>query len=326
MWVLLLLGVGRVWADCLGDPHTIERPSPFVHELRKYGTVPRLSPETAARHRRDTVDGAEPVLSLDIDTETLSDREQWAVGLGYKALLLLYTSPRAYAVDTIRVVGSPETIGATGGGVLVGSANFATNTITMYTKNIPNTDAFLLVLLHEFFHLLGFGTLASPDARSFQDRVDPLTLRVDAPSIAHCTHAHMDAPLAALLYSDRGMSHWNASNSTWDDDLMLPTIQFDATAMSVCTAQMVVLSRPEWKSLVCTKDDDCPTPQTCQTLGRHWLKVCQNRPVAGWSRPLDTGGAFVQFVVFSAVVAVLWIGILACHRRPLDLYKSVWFV
>lgn len=318
MWLLLLVALG----DCRGDPKSIERPSPFVHEFHQHSTIPRDTP--IAKRKRRALDADNPIAAMNIDTTTLNNQEQWAVGMAYKFFGMLYVAPQDRTIEEITVVGSSETIAALGG-VVVGSASYGDRTITMYTGHIPNIDAFLLVLLHEILHLMGFGSLASPDAHSFTARTNPLTLELDAASVAYCTREHMGAPEGARLYTDPALAHWNSSNDTWHDDLMLPVIQFDATAMSICTAKMVLLSRPEWKGNVCTKEDDCPAGQTCQSLGRHWLRVCQTPPVAKWSRPLDSSGAFVQFVVFSGTVAVLWIGILACHRRPLNPFQCASF-
>jgi hypothetical protein len=302
---------------CTSTPDNLKRVVPYSAEFYRHSTIRRISPPPSLRHRRN-VDDDEPVVDFIIDTSTLSNVEQHACGMVYRLILLLYSSPSDRAITNITIVGNPSIVELPGGNIILGTASSA-RLITIYPNAIPNMDAFMVVLLHEVFHIMGFGELSSLGALSFRDRADNMTLLIDAPSVAHCTVERMNGPAGAVLYSDINRAHWNASNQTWDNDLMLPTIYFGSTALSYCTVKMVLLSRPEWTDRLCDKDGDCYNGQICVTLGRHWIRVCQTTPLAVLTTTITPAHAITQFTVFIVVLSSLWIGILKCHQRPLEL-------
>lgn len=307
------------------DCHTLDpnpsHVSPYRSEFFTHSTIARLDPTTSvARSRRGTADENEPILVFTIDPYTLTAHEQHAAAMVYRLFLLLYTSPREDAVDNITIVGSRATIAASGGGVVVGTASYGDQLITMYTANIPNTDGFMLVLIHEVLHLLGFGALASDGATSFIARTNALTLEFDAPEIAHCVEQYMGAGTGAVVYTDASRVHWNSSNATWNNDIMLAYISFDSTAASYCTIKTVLLSRPSWIDRLCRDETDCHSGDTCQSLGRHFFSVCQKPPVSPVVKGFDAEAALLQYCIFSLVLSCIWIGILACHEQPIDIY------
>lgn len=315
---VLALGHGT---DCVTKDQTPGYVIPISTEFNHHSTR-RREVNTETRHRRGTADENEPILGFTIDTDTLTVREQYAASLVYRLVLLIYTSPEVDAIDNITIVGSRATINVGGGSVVLGTASFGDKLITMYTKHIPNLDGFMIVLLHEVYHIMGFGTLASDGATSFTGRTNALTLVHDALQINHCVETFMNAPAGSILYTDTTRSHWNSSNATWENDLMLPYINWGSTAMSVCTVKTVLLSRPSWVDRVCTRHDDCHSGDKCLTLGRHLFKVCQKPPLPALRKPFDAPNAFAQFFLFSLFVGLFWIGILACLQRPYDVLQG----
>jgi hypothetical protein len=150
-----------------------------------------------------------------------------------------------------------------------------------------------------------------------------MTLEIDSPRITECVQEYMGAPSGTKLHSDATRAHWNNSSPHQQNDVMLPYIHFDSTATSRCTVEMVIESRPEWTTNLCTKNDDCHGGTECLSIGRHWISVCQIPPEATLTKPFNPAHAVAQFSVFSAAVSILWVGIVACLRRPTSICQTV---
>lgn len=242
--------------------------------------------ETSTKHRQSTISHPKraarsliigpPFASFNIDTSTLSTTQQYSCGLAYRLFVMMYQSEATYTIDNITIVGSEDVI-SSDGGVIVGTANMNTRVITMYTSLLPDADTFMIVLIHEILHLVGFGTLASPTKSSFVARTNTLTLVHDSENIRGCVETHMNSPPDPILYVDRSIAHWNASNTTWENDIMLPMISMHSR-MSMCTMKTVIDSR-QWSDEICVSNSDCTQPKTCQSLGFHLIKVCQYQHV-----------------------------------------------
>lgn len=244
MMIVLLLSLG----DCTGGGV----PRPLRHEL--VGHASRTQ-----RSRRSIEQP--PIQSMHINMTYLTDEHAYGVGLAYKFFAMVYSGQ---GID-IHVQGSPEEPLAETG-VLLGTANEDTNTITLYTKHIPNVDAIVLVTIHEMFHLFGFSTAREENALSFADRANAFTLDYNSSLMQQCTgkrvHVHRDA------------RHWNYSDAYFNDDTMLAYIDFGKTATTPCTVQAVLESRPSWSHHLCSSDAACSNGNVCRLIGRHWIRVC----------------------------------------------------
>lgn len=338
MLVLLTLALST---ECQTKREYLENVAPYSYEFYRHSTIERaLHPhqDSGERHRRGTADDNAPVGSFIIDS-SLPVEFQHATGMVYRFFLMLYTSPPAEQIENITIVGGTSLGGSS---IVVGSAHYADMSITMYMDHIPSVDVYMVVLIHEVspcpvpgcelgciprltgrlqvLHLMGFGVLSGTGKRSFTNRSDPFTLEFDSPPILACVKKYMGAASDATLHSDAVRAHWNTSMGFMENDVMLPYIHFDKTATSRCTVETVLESR-SWTSHLCVDDDDCHDDTRCLTMGQHWISVCQIPPEDPPGRPYRPVHVLVQFAVFSIVVSVFWIGVVACVRRPMDIYR-----
>ena len=150
-------------------------------------------------------------------------------------------------------------------------------TVCRYTQHIPGLGALLTVLMHELFHLMGFGSLSTPPALPFVARSDPLTLRYNSSLVAACVGATSAVDMPRV---DTTRSHWNPLTRYFGDDLMLPSLSFGKVKLGACTVQALLESRPGWTLGLCTKDIDCPTGQVCERINEQWGSVCHTPRVA----------------------------------------------
>ncbi len=339
---MLVLFALALSTECKTKREYLENVAPYSYEFYRHSTIERaLHPHEGKRGRRGTADGDAPVVNFFIDTD-LPVEFQHASGMVYRFFLLLYTSSPAEQIENITIDRGTT---ASGSDIIVGSASYADMRITMYMDNIPSVDVYMVVLIHEVrpalfsdsrprvgrlwcthlprlqvLHLMGFGVLSGEGKRSFTNRSDPFTLEFDSPAITACVKKYMGASEEDTLYSDAVRAHWNTSMDFMANDVMLPYIHFDKTATSRCTVETVLESRA-WTSHLCLDDDDCHDGTRCLTMGRHWISVCQIPPEDPPSRPYRPVHVLVQFAVFSIVVSVFWIGVAACVRRPMDIYR-----
>jgi hypothetical protein len=241
---------------------------------------------------------------------SFSVTHQHAAALVYKSFNVVF-DVNSTPVENISVFP-----GVTTDDRLLGQAFFSQRKIVIYVENVPNYDAFIAVLIHEILHFMGFGTLAHASKSSFTSRTSPFTL----------AHSTSDAVLQCAqqrdnnlqqLYADSSRSHWNASMQAFSDDIMLPFINFGQSLLTKCTVLEVLESRP-WGHRLCNTDTDCTSETSkCVSLGRHWPNVCRSPRVDHSSkRRVPTA----QFLIFSSVIFILFVGLKACHRRPLDIY------
>lgn len=287
------------------------RPSDGCHvENDRWASVARYGSEYAGAALVEEP-FTDPPISNYVISPAFSASNQHAAGLVYRAMSLVF-QVNASPIANITVIP-----GSTSDSSLLGHALFGNATIVMYVANIPNYDAFVAVLIHEMFHFMGFGPIAHAGYTSFDDRTSPLTFEHTSPTVLACAQ-NIDDQLTTL-YADASLYHWNASMDAFRDDMMLPFITFDRTAVSTCSVKEVLVSRP-WDHRLCNTDADCSSSQFahCVKLGRHWPKVCR-----GPSAHLHGTGrrsGLAQFLVFSGIVVVFFAAIEACRRRPMNLY------
>lgn len=247
MIIALVLAIG----ECAGGG----TPRAFRHEL--VGHAARTQ-----RHRRSLE--SPPIRELTFNMTFLTDEDVYAVGLAYKFFAMVYAGE---GID-IMVQGSPLQV-PTEGGMLLGTASGST--ITLYTRSIPSVDGTVIVTLHEMFHLFGFSTAHEAGAMSFVDRSNPFTLEYNSIAMRQC---------AGKVHVHRDLTHWNKTNRYFQDDIMLPYIDFGKSATSACTVKAVLESRPSWSHHMCAKDTECSAGDVCRRIGRHWIRVCHAPEVA----------------------------------------------
>ena len=280
MILTLLLALG----ECSGGG----TPRALRHELVGHGV-------RTQRGRRSLE--SPPIHDLTFNTTYLTDEDVYAVGLAYKFFVMVYTGE---GID-ITVQGSPLQV-PTEKGWLLGTASGST--ITLYTRSIPNIDGTVLVTLHEMFHLFGFSTAHEAGAMSFVDRSNPFTLEYDSVAIETCAggdvHVHRD------------LTHWNKSNHYFQDDVMLPYIDFGKSATSACTVKAVLESRPSWSHHLCTEDTQCSAGNVCRRIGRHWIHVCHAPEVVS-PRVFSPDDVMMNMFAYGIAIYVLTSCIPAVH-------------
>lgn len=281
---------------CLGDPNGIVA-------YAKYG-------EEYAGATLSNESFSDPTLENFNISTSFSISHQHAAALVYKSFNIVFDA-NSTPVENISVFP-----GVTTNDRLLGQAFFTERKIVIYVENVPNYDAFIAVLIHEILHFMGFGFLAHSSKSSFVTRTNPFTL----------AHSTSDAVLQCAqqrdnnlqqLYADANRAHWNVSMQAFSDDIMLPFISFGQSLLTKCTVLEVLESRP-WGHRLCDSDTDCASETSkCVSLGRHWPNVCRIPRVEHTSnRRVPTA----QFLVFSLVIFIIFVGIEACRRRPLDIY------
>ena len=281
---------------CFGDPSGIVAYAKYGEEF------------TGATLSNDTF--TEPALQNFNISTSFSISHQHAAALVYKSFNVVFD------VNNTPVENLSVFPGITTDNNLLGQAFFSQRKIVMYIENIPNYDAFIAVLIHEILHFMGFGSLAHTSKSSFMARTNQFTLaHSTSDAVLQC--AQLRDNNLQQLYADSSRSHWNASMQAFEYDIMLPFISFAQTLMTKCTVLEVLESRP-WSHRLCNTDDDCTSETSkCVSLGRHWPTVCRSPWVEHSSkRRVPTA----QFLIFSLVIFVLFVGIEACRRRPLDIY------
>ena len=253
---------------------------------------------------------SDPVLNNFNISESFSTSHKHAAGVVYKAFNVVFDVNDA-PLENISVFP-----GVTTDDKLLGEAVFHERQIIIYVDNLPNYDAFIAVLIHELLHFMGFGSLAHGNKLSFMNRTSPYTLKHNTSSnVLKCAQKRDES--LQQLYADSTQSHWNVSMRAFDNDIMLPFITFDKSLLSECTVLEVLESRP-WGHRLCNSDDDCGSETSkCVSLGRHWPHVCRS-PLIDNDR--ESKVAKAQFLIFISVISIIFVGIKACHQRPLDIY------
>jgi hypothetical protein len=175
-----------------------------------------------------------PIASITYNAD-VSTSQKLVVGTAYR-LVALYFPVSTESFDiTIHVDNSSTP----------SSSSRSDNTITLYTTNIPDNNAFLAALFHELLHIFGFGP-------AFAATVNPITLAVNN---------------GCFPYADETKTHW--SNDI--HDLMAPTIR---NKLSACTLKTVLTSRPQWQTTACESDSECTNNTKCVSLGPYWSSAC----------------------------------------------------
>jgi hypothetical protein len=297
-----LIGLLLAQSACTTTKNEILHHAHYADEFFASSTLHRATLNT------EKVDIGPPIVDFQIDTSTLSLSQQYSAGLVYRLMVLLYQSEPGLEMPVVKITGSDE-ITSSSGGYVIGTASMNTKTITMYTRLIEDPDTFMIVLIHEFLHLLGFGTLSSPSKLSFTARSNPLTLVHDSPIVKEC----LEADPGLTLYTDRTLSHWNITSSLWEEDIMLPIVSMH-TKLSRCSLMAVLESR-EWSTTLCTINADCKAPLTCQTLGPHMVRACQTVATdQKHHREKKIEIALSQMAIFSSLVAIFFTVILLRTR------------
>jgi len=288
MILVLLLALG----DCSGGG--VARA--FRHELVQHAY-------RTQRQRRSVE--TPPIGDLTFNTTYLTDEHVHTVGLAYKFFVMVYTGE---SVD-IHVQGSPLKV-PSDSGWLLGTAS--ETTITLYTRSIPSADGLLLVTLHEMFHVFGFSTAHEAGALSFIERSNPFTLEYNSVPMQLCTgdnvHVHRD------------QAHWNKSNAYFQDDIMLPYIDFSKSATSVCTVKAVLESRPSWSHHMCSADTECTGGDVCRRIGRHWFSVC-HAPGTVVSRVFSPDDVITNTLTYALAIYILTTVIPAGVKQPTGQYS-----
>lgn len=158
-------------------------------------------------------------------SDTLDTEQRRAIRLGYQCALLLFRQLDNNLTITFSNGGpSPsDKLGYTVG-----------TSIVVYTSSV---DVLFVVVLHELFHVFGFGALADPGQTSFFTRAESGSI------------ARRDLPRVA---TDAARSHW-----LWTFELMNPTINPVTTRVDPEALWMVQQSRPTWTTRQCQTDKDC---------------------------------------------------------------------
>ena len=281
---------------CLGDPNGIVA-------YAKYG-------EEYAGAALSNDNFTDPALhNFNIST-SFSVLHQHAAALVYKSFNIVF-DVNSTPLENISVYP-----GVTTNDRLLGQAFFSQRKIAIYVENVPNYDAFIAVLIHEILHFMGFGYLAHASKSSFVARTSPFNyVHSTSDAVLQCAREKDDS--LQQLYADHNHVHWNVSMQAFDDDIMLPFISFGQSLLTKCSVLEVLESRP-WGHRLCNTDNDCASETSkCVSLGRHWPNVCRSPLVDHTSkRRVPTA----QFLIFSSVIFIIFIGIEACRRRPLDIY------
>lgn len=272
MILTLLLAIG----ECTGGG----TPRALRHELVGHGA-------RTQRGRRSLE--SPPIRDLTFNTSYLTDEDIYAVGLAYKFFAMVYTGE---GID-ITVQGSPLQV-PTDKGWLLGTASGST--ITLYTRSVPNIDGTILVTLHEMFHVFGFNTAHEAGAMSFVDRSNPFTLEYNSIAIERCA--------GGKVHVDRDLTHWNKSNHYFQDDVMLPYIDFSKSATSACTVKAVIESRPSWSHHLCTENTQCSTGKVCRRIGHHWINVCHAPEVVS-AHVFSTDDVIMNMLAYALSIFVL---------------------
>jgi hypothetical protein len=105
----------------------------------------RRSLQLRERRSNPTPLGFAPISAMTLTN--LNAQEYWVAGLAWKIMALLYKADSDRVALAITTVDGTVNLG--GSTILLGSAEMGTRVIRLYTDNIPNPDALVLVLLHE---------------------------------------------------------------------------------------------------------------------------------------------------------------------------------
>lgn len=263
-------------------PPLVQEYEAFVRRVHAHGAsaVNRRHHDDPVRARRGTETSSHPFARILTTPGNLTAVHHYVVGLAYKLLSLIVPDVDE-PIDDVTIQTSEQTIPAAGGDgeVVVGMADMSTRTVTLYVQHIPGINALLTVLMHELFHLMGFGTLSTPPALPFISRTDPLTLRYNSSMVAACVGETSAA--AADIKVDAMRTHWSPLTRYFGDDLMLPSLKFGSVKLGQCTVQALLESRPGWTLGLCTTDADCPTGLVCEHISQHWGSVCHTPTPAG---------------------------------------------
>lgn len=322
--LFLLFGLVSITdVPCQSTPYHLLSVAPLTSEYTHYVkttnfTTPDVPSHTRIGRRNVQVSTLPPISFINM-TRLNDPMHMWVAGIAWKLTKLLFLADSDQL--SISIVTESGTTHPTPSTILLGTANPSTRVITLYVDNMPNSDAMLIVLLHEMFHLMGYSTLSSPGSASFRDRTNALTLLYNSSRIDNCVREKQGYTGTGSLYSDADRSHWNMSlgdNRLFDPhDLMMPILAFTKSAISVCTTQNVIESRPGWRDALCFSDADCQLTvgYVCTKLGNHWISVC--RPSSHAIPEAVFTARSIRYIVLTYIgtIKVFWILTLQCRKR-----------
>jgi hypothetical protein len=200
--------------------------------------------------RRSVFELGPPLANLIVDS--LSAAEQYVVGVAYRLIALFFPAHHGDKIDVTLTMSTLDV------GTTLGTANYETNEVVIYTNRIPDQDSLLLVIIHELFHLFAFGPLSSPNVQSFRNRTDPVSFIYDGnPDIT----------------TDENRAHWAYP---YKYDVMQSVLTFGKTTIGYDTLLAIKKSRPGWVMNGCRNSSDCiiPSRPTCQRIGDFFGSVC----------------------------------------------------
>jgi len=274
-----------------------------------YANEPGRGGRDVSRVRRDSGARGGGVIGS-ISMPGLTAVQHYVVGLAYRLMALLFQTEDG-SVLHITIQTKNGTLPGVGGGVVLGTAAMSMNggesfgVITLYTDHLEdgtgatNANGMLAVLMHELFHVSGFGPLSGPGAISFTERSNDLTLEYNSTDVAACASPDRDEKQHPYVRVDKALAHWAESATVLANDLMQPTIDFLRVVLSRCTLVAIQESRPLWTTGACTRDSDCTRGQRCGYIGKRWGSVCVP-PLA-----VDDGAKPTDVHVFASIVFVL---------------------
>lgn len=109
-------------ANCYKDPTQSGLYAPILHEFRQQVDVKHGASSNGKKRRSVSSQMGSIFTNLQIETSSLSRIEQYAVGLVYRMMLMIYSSPSHATISNVYIRGDPST----SVGNLIGTANLNT--------------------------------------------------------------------------------------------------------------------------------------------------------------------------------------------------------
>jgi hypothetical protein len=210
--------------------------------------------------------------------------------------LYLSSSGCILPVITLELNLSPK---PSGDSYTVGTADLATNLITLYTERLENDQNMLyLVAVHEIMHLIGFN-------EEFRSRVtnDGGTRVYNSDAVNRCLRTTSNPGQV----STDDLYHWASTESRFS---LMKNELSSSSYLAPCSV-VVGAENAQLESLVCTDSSDCPGNSTCR-VSTPYLSVCSRGviPATAFSnrQPYTTFPVFFTVVLSTASFIVTVVG------------------